>query len=177
MNKRTDIDSKLYEIWKEGFDAEKLSQYDFSDNVVSLVEKIQKIEFREKEKTEIIERQNEEIKKLRSIRDTLSEMLKDSDKVIYLTKELLQGYSNTWYDCNDQERLDAVNILCAEFQEVVNRVKGTHEIKVKSYGFREMQYLQNVCTCGWSGRKFYAYEACHAVYCREERESHLRSAK
>lgn len=52
--------------------------------------------------------------------------------------------------------------------------KKAHEIKVKSYGHSEMQYLQNVCTCGWIGRKFYAYEDLQITLCRDERDNHLR---
>lgn len=169
---KLDIEKKIYYIWKEGFDAEKLEQYDFSDNVVNLKSDVQELE---SELTRVapyekmfnvqssrIRARDEEIKKLKAI--------------VKNTESMLKHTAECYKENDHHEELITTNLITSEFFDIKARGMGKkHNIKVKSYGHGEMGCLQNWCSCGWVGRVFFAHEDLQVTLCREERENHLRS--
>jgi len=43
-----------------------------------------------------------------------------------------------------------------------------HEITRQSAGTNEMGWIQNCCSCGWKGKKYYAYDDFQYTLCRQE---------
>lgn len=49
-----------------------------------------------------------------------------------------------------------------------------HELTIERGGRAEMGWLQNKCSCGWTGKKHYAYNDYQHTNAREEAARHLR---
>ncbi|GGO89181.1 hypothetical protein GCM10011348_46330 [Marinobacterium nitratireducens] len=52
-----------------------------------------------------------------------------------------------------------------------------HKITREFGGEREMGWIQPVCTCGWKGKKHYAYNDYQHSNAREEGDHHIRQAQ
>lgn len=52
-----------------------------------------------------------------------------------------------------------------------------HATSFEFGGQREMGWMMPVCSCGWSGRKYYAYEDYQHTMAREEGYRHAHREK